>query len=113
MTFLTLIAKFTVTSSIRVSFLLRGLTVYKVVAKLLANGLVKISPKLISLNQPAITKGRFISDNILLAEEHLRGFQQKNTSKRVCINLDLDKAFDSASWVVIKQTMKSMNFLEP
>lgn len=85
-------------------------TTYKILSKLLANRLSKVMSELLYCNLSAFTKGRNITDNILLVKEHLRGFGQKGTTRRVCIKLDITKAFDSASWKAIRLTLASLMF---
>lgn len=46
--------------------------IYKIMSKLLDNKLSKVMLELLSPNQFAFTKGRLISYNILLTEEHFR-----------------------------------------
>lgn len=53
------------------------ITIYKIVSTLLAARLGEVTPELISTNQSTFVRGRNISHNIMLAEEHLRGFNQK------------------------------------
>lgn len=59
---------------------------------------------LISLNL------RCLSDNSNLAEELLKGFQQRTTSGKACIEVDLRKAFDSVKWAAIETTLRDMGF---
>lgn len=83
-------------------------TLHKFLSKLLSNRLAEMMSDLLSANQSAFTRGRLIADNVLLAKEHLRGFNQKGTARRVCVNLDSAKAFDSASWKAIRLTMETL-----
>lgn len=70
-------------------------TIYKVIAKLIANRMSEVMSELLSPNQSAFTRGRLILNNIMLPEELLRGFEHKHTTRRACLVLDLSKAFDS------------------
>lgn len=85
-------------------------TIYKIIAKLLANQISEVSLELLSKNQWIFTKGWLIFDNVLLAKELLRGFNQKNTLKRVFLVLDLSKAFDSVSWKSLMKVIEVMQF---
>lgn len=98
-------------------------TTHKLISKILSNRLAillqiilkkKISPlkkkKKISPNQTAFGKGKNISDNSNLAEELLKGFEQRATPKRARITVDLRKAFDSISWKAIENTLVGMGF---
>lgn len=48
-----------------------------------------------SLNQSAFIPGRKITDNILLTQELLRGYDWKNSAKKV---IDIQKAYDIMEW---------------
>lgn len=70
-------------------------TTYKIIAKCLADRLKVFLPELISMNQSAFVSGRKIADNVILAQEVLKGFMQKKSEKKLCIQMDISKAFDS------------------
>ena len=53
---------------------------------------------LIDEAQSAFIPGRSITDNILLAQELLRNYHQKDTSARCAIKVDLRRAFDPVRW---------------
>jgi len=69
---------------------------YKLITKILSNRLQGVIDDLISLNQSAFLKGRQISDCTLLAHELVRDFN-KPMGSRVCMKVDLKKAFDSVN----------------
>lgn len=69
--------------------------VYKIISRILASRLSEVTLELLSPNQAAYTKGRLIDDHVALDEEHMQDFGQKSTTRRVCISLDIFKAFDS------------------
>lgn len=74
--FILLIPKFKGASRVEDFWLISCInTMYKIITKLLANKLSHVVSELLSLNQSTFTKGRIISDNIMLVEELLRGFQ--------------------------------------
>lgn len=73
-------------------------TVYKCITKLLAARLKKTLPSLINVAQAAFIPGRHISDNILLAQELVRGYDSSSSSPRCAFKVDLMKAFDSVRW---------------
>ena len=66
---------------------------YKIIAKLLANGLRPLLGKLISHLQGGFVKGRQIVDNVIQVQEALHSsFIQKE--KGMLIKLDMKNAFD-------------------
>lgn len=74
-TFITLIPKFSEASNIRdYRPISRVNTIYKIISKLIATQLGEITPELLLKNQTTFVKGTIILDNVMLAEEHLRGF---------------------------------------
>lgn len=86
-------------------------TIYKCIAKLLANMLKKVPPELIRLNQAAFISRRSISDNILLIHELVCNYHRTGVSPRAAIKIDLHKAFDSLNWDFIVNLLSAKGFL--
>lgn len=85
-------------------------TVYKVIAKLLANRLKKVLRSVISNTQSAFIPGRLLVENVLMATELVQGYNWKNISKRSILKVDLKKAFDSLNWDFILFILKALSF---
>lgn len=71
------------------------------------NGIKNVG-ELVSSNQTAFMPGRSITDNTLLVEEMLEDFGRARTPRRVCISVDIKKAFDSLNRDVILATLQAM-----
>lgn len=82
----------------------------KIINKLINNRLQDLLRNLIFLNQSAFTKGRYISENLLLAQEILRNLNTKCKGGIVVIKLDLHKAFDTINWCFIQQVLIATGF---
>lgn len=67
----------------------------KCISKILANRMRKYLPSLISKNQAAFVNGRFIGENVLLAQEIVKGYHRSNMLASCAIKVDLMKTFDS------------------
>ena len=65
------------------------------------NKIKKYLPCIIEKNQNAFIGGRSITNNILMAQELVRGYGRTTLSLRCAIKIDLQKAFDSLSWEFI------------
>ncbi|GJW17457.1 RNA-directed DNA polymerase, eukaryota, reverse transcriptase zinc-binding domain protein [Tanacetum coccineum] len=68
---------------------------YKCISKILTNRIKDGLSKVISLNQSAFIPGRHIQDNILIAQELLKGYNRKNGAKRCAMKIDIQKAYDT------------------
>ncbi|GJY60748.1 hypothetical protein Tco_0461405 [Tanacetum coccineum] len=70
--------------------------------------------KLISMNQSDFIEGRQITDNILLSQELLKGYNRKNAGKRCAFKIDLQKAYDTiiAMTKVIKGESETLETLK-
>jgi hypothetical protein len=81
----------------------------KLVTEVLANRLGGRLHDMVSTNQSAFVKGRFIQDNLMLVQQTTRFLhQQKHT--HFLFKLDISKAFDSVSWAFLIEVMKKMGF---
>ncbi|KAL0293424.1 UNVERIFIED_CONTAM: putative ribonuclease H protein [Sesamum angustifolium] len=56
------------------------------------------------------SEGRSISDNILLAQELLAGYNQMRLPERCTLKLDIQKAYDSVEWDFLLAVLKLFNF---
>ena len=66
--------------------------IYKLAAKTVANRLKTILSSIVSENQSAFTKGRFITDNILIVYEIMHHINQKRARKigEMALKLDMN-----------------------
>ena len=71
----------------------------KLISKVLAEGLKKVPPSLISKNQTAYVKGRFISEGGRLISDILE-ISDKLKTKGFLMTLDIEKAFDSVQLII-------------
>ena len=82
--------------------------IYKCIIKILANRLKKVLTDTISPNQSAFIVGRSITDNVLMAQELIKGYGKSTLSARCAIKIDLQKAFDTLSWDFIFDVLTVM-----
>jgi hypothetical protein len=85
---------------------------YKIVAKVLANRLKFILPKLISSNHSIFILGRLISDNMLVAYETLHTMHARMWGKEgyMAVKLDMSKAYDRVEWCFLKTVKLRLGF---
>nr|GEX57649.1 hypothetical protein [Tanacetum cinerariifolium] len=82
---------------------------YKVIAKVLANRLKVVIPKIISNSQSAFIEGRQILDGVLIANEVLSHIK-KMKKKMLLFKVDFEKAFNSINWNFLDNILNQMNF---
>ena len=81
----------------------------KLVTKILANRLAGYLNQLVSPNQSAFIKGRFILDNFMLVQ-HTTKFLHQQKQARILLKLDITKAFDSVSWPFLLEVLNQLGF---
>lgn len=86
--------------------------IYKCIAKLLAFRLQSVVASLVSTSQSAFVPGRFIGDNILLAQALFKDYHLHSGSPRCAFKIDIKKAFDTLNWSFLRNTLKKMRFPE-
>jgi hypothetical protein len=84
-------------------------SLYKILAKVLANRLRLVIGKVISESQTAFVKDRQILDGILIANEAVD--EARRTKKELLLfKVDFEKAYDSVDWGYLDDVMGRMSF---
>ena len=68
-----------------------------------------MADRLISKNQTAFIKGRFILESVVAAHEIIHDIH-KNKERGVVLKLDYEKAYDRVSWSFLEDMLVSMGF---
>ena len=84
-------------------------SLYKLIAKVLANRLKKVMSRLVSKAQNAFLEGRQILDATLIANEIIDSMVRKK-EKGVLCKLDVEKAYDKLNWKFLLLVLKEMGF---
>ena len=78
----------------------------------MANRLAKYLASLISINHNAFSKGRSITENVLVAQEIVQAYGRTTPSPMCAIKIDLQKAFGSLNWSFILAVFSALGFPE-
>ena len=78
-------------------------------SKVLTNRLSPISDRLISPNQTAFIKGRYILESVVLAHEVIHEVKKSNAPGLV-LKLDYEKAYDRVNWDFLFEMLESRGF---
>ncbi|KAJ0805636.1 putative RNA-directed DNA polymerase [Helianthus annuus] len=83
----------------------------KVISKVLANRLRRVLDGVISENQSAFLKGRYILDGPLIVNEIISWIKKKK-DKAFILKIDFDKAYDNVNWNFLVSIFQEMGFHE-
>ena len=84
-------------------------SLYKILAKVLANRLQMVIGSVISDSQSAFIKGRQILDGILVANEIVDEARRRK-KELLLFKVDFEKAYDSIDWGYLQEVMLKMGF---
>lgn len=85
--------------------------VYKCISKVITNRIKGVLGELVDSNQGTFIGGRQISDNILLIQELMNGYNwKKKRVKRCAFKVDIQKAYDTVSWDFLKFSLEQFGF---
>ncbi|RVW17454.1 Transposon TX1 uncharacterized 149 kDa protein [Vitis vinifera] len=84
-------------------------SLYKWLAKVLANRLKKVVGKVVSKAQGAFVEGRQILDAVLIANETIDSALKNNENDILC-KLDIEKAYDNVEWSFLFTVLQKMGF---
>ena len=81
----------------------------KLVTKIMANRLAGRLDEMVSPNQSASIKNRFIQDNFMMVQQTVK-FLHNQKQPRILLKLDITKAFDSVSWAFLLEVLRKLGF---
>ena len=82
---------------------------FKIFSKALNNRLIKLSERLISPNQIAFIKGRYILESVVAAHEIIHEVARRKETG-IFLKLDYEKAYGRVTWSFLEEVLRSRGF---
>jgi hypothetical protein len=82
---------------------------YKIFTKVLTNRIGLVTDRLISTNQIAFIKGRYILESVMTAHEILHKVHQ-NKQQRFVLKSNYEKAYDKVNWAFLLEVLEKIGF---
>ncbi|KAJ9560832.1 hypothetical protein OSB04_005992 [Centaurea solstitialis] len=83
---------------------------FKCISKIIVQRMKGSLGGLVDVNQSAFIPNRQISDNILLAQELMRGYHLQRGIKRCAFKIDIQKAYDTVNWSFLEFILMRFGF---
>ncbi|KAJ9535280.1 hypothetical protein OSB04_un001622 [Centaurea solstitialis] len=83
---------------------------FKCISKIIVQRMKGSLGGLVDVNQSAFIPNRQISDNILLAQELMRGYHLQRGVKRCAFKIDIQKAYDTVNWSFLEFILMRFGF---
>nr|GEX15550.1 RNA-directed DNA polymerase, eukaryota, reverse transcriptase zinc-binding domain protein [Tanacetum cinerariifolium] len=83
---------------------------YKCISKIITNMIKNVLDTIVDKNQSAFIPKRHITDNILLTQELLKGYDYAKGPKRCSMKIDIQKAYDIVNWTFLKNALGMFGF---
>ncbi|CAL0333597.1 unnamed protein product [Lupinus luteus] len=84
--------------------------IHKIISKFLAGRLKLVLHSVISENQTALLKGRYIMDGVVIGNEIIDRARKNNGHGCFIFKVDFEKAYDSVNWSFLLYMMERMGF---
>lgn len=85
-------------------------TIYKVLARLLKKKLKLCVSDIVQRNQVGFVQDRLLCENVLLASELVKDFNDPGPTTRECLKIDISKAYDNLSWDFLLKVLQAIEF---
>jgi len=83
---------------------------FKIVTKFLANRLVSVTIRIVSIEQRGFIRDRSIFDCIILASEAINLLDKKQYGGNIALKVDIRKAFDTLDWNFFISILQQFGF---
>ncbi|WZZ89708.1 hypothetical protein YC2023_118287 [Brassica napus] len=87
-------------------------TIYKVMARLLKKKLKLCVSEIVQRNQVGFVQDRLLCENVLLATELVKDFNDQVPTTKGCLKIDISKAYDNLHWDFVLKVLTALDLPE-